>query len=236
MAKALQSLGTVHIIAPDRQQSAVGHAITLSTPLRVTKVHLDSELYGLAISGTPADCVKLGVSTLLDVKPDLVVSGINHGSNTAINILYSGTVSAASEGMLMGVRSMAVSLNSFDHTVDMNPAAEYAAMIAGQYVHSPLPLTTILNINVPPLPREEILGVRVTEQGQGAWNDHYDKRTDPYGRDYYWLAGDYEPSITNINTDDRALKEHYVSVTPIRFTLTDHEHLSALSSLQNIRI
>jgi 5'-nucleotidase len=236
LAKALCSLGTVHIIAPDRQQSAVGHAITLSTPLRVTHVHLDETLHGLSVNGTPADCVKLGISTLLDTKPDLVVSGINHGSNTAINIMYSGTVSAASEGMLMGVRSMAVSLNSFDHSADMTIAADYACRIAKQYSTMNLPLTTVLNVNVPPLPKEHIHGIRITEQGYGAWDDRYEKRTDPYGRDYYWLAGDYIPIIDERNTDDRAMKEGYVSVTPIHFSLTNYNHLTDLSSLGSMTL
>lgn len=231
LAMELRRIGTVHVVAPDRQQSAVGHALTVSSPLRATPFNREGELFGYAVTGTPADCVKLGISTLLDVRPDLVVSGINHGANTSINILYSGTVSAATEAMMMGVPAMAVSLTSFDPDVDCVPAARYATLIAGRMKDVALPPGTLLNVNVPAIPGEHIRGIRVTRQGTGMWRDTYQCRKDPMGRDYYWLAGVYHPTEGETDTDDAALRDGYVAVTPIHYQLTDHTMLEPLRAL-----
>jgi 5'-nucleotidase len=228
LARALRALGKVSVVAPDRQQSAVGHALTVSSPLRATKVRRDGEDFGYAINGTPADCVKIALCSLLSEKPDLLVSGINHGSNTANSILYSGTVSAATEGMMMGLPSIAVSLASLDYQTDCAPAAEYAAMIAAQYARLAVPTDTILNVNVPALPKERIRGVRATRQGASAWEDAYERRLDPMGREYFWLSGTYNSSDESLETDEGAIKAGYVSVTPIRYQLTNDETLARL--------
>lgn len=228
----LRRLGTVHVVAPDRQQSAVGHALTVSSPLRATPFAREGELFGYAVTGTPADCVKLGISTLLEQPPDLLVSGINHGANTAVNIVYSGTVSAATEGMMMGIPSIAVSVNSFSYDVDCKPAARYAATIA-QHIHAiGLPAGTLINVNVPAIPDEHIKGIKITRQGTGNWHDTYERRQDPLGHDYYWLTGTYRPTQGETDTDDAAMRNGYVSVTPIQFKLTNDAFLGSLTGLE----
>lgn len=233
LVQELRQIGTVYVVAPDRQQSAVGHAVTVSSPLRATPFHREGEIFGYAVTGTPADCVKLGISTLLDRRPDLLVSGINHGANTSINILYSGTVSAATEGMMMGIPSMAVSLTSFDYEADCRPAARYAAEVVRRMQWSALPAGTLLNMNVPAIPAAEIKGIRVTQQGSGGWHDRYERRKDPMGRDYFWLAGTYVPTDGETDTDDAVLRQGYVSLTPIRYRLTDHEVLESVRAFVN---
>lgn len=222
LADALRPLGEVVIVAPDRQQSAVGHALTVSEPLRVVPVHAHGHQLGYAVNGTPADCVKLAVTTLLPWRPDVVASGINHGRNTAVNILYSGTVSAATEATLLGISSIAFSVDSFSPT---DAELESAAVVARSLVeHLPtlhLPPGTLLNVNIPALPLERIRGVRVTRQGSSLWRDWYERRRDPWGREYFWLAGEYVLADGDPDADDIALAHGYISITPIRYALTD---------------
>ncbi len=231
LVRELRALGEVTVVAPDRQQSAVGHALTVSSPLRITPFHRDGSMFGFAVNGTPADCVKLALTTLLDFKPDLIVSGINHGANTAVNVVYSGTVSAATEGMIMGCRAMAVSLTTFDPAADCRAAASFAARIARRIPSMDLPGDTMLNVNVPDLPRERILGVKVVPLSTGYWDDRYDKRQDPMGRDYYWLHGVYHSPGDDQESDDAALQQGYVSITPIKFQLTNREWVARLKPL-----
>ncbi len=229
LAKSLYTLGTVVVVAPDRQQSAVGHALTVNAPLRVTPFHRDGVLFGYAVNGTPADCVKLAVNKLLPTPPDLVVSGINHGANTAANILYSGTVSAATEGMLLGIRSMAVSVDTLDEDFDCSAAAYYALQIAQFLLQIELPKGTFLNVNVPALPLETIKGIRFTRQGSAYWRDTYVEMQDPQGHPVYWIKGEYIiPEDEAPDADDIALREGYVSITPIRYQLTDETFLQHL--------
>lgn len=233
---ALRTIGEVQVVAPDRQQSAVGHALTVSEPLRATKVRREGEVFGYAINGTPADCVKLALCELVEQLPDLLVSGINHGSNTSRNILYSGTVSAATEGMMMGVPSMAVSLDSLDHRTNAGVAAEYAALIASRFHSFAIPTDTILSVNVPALSKEHIKGIRVTQQGTAGWEDAYERRKDPMGREYFWLSGKYISADSSLETDEGAMKAGYVSVTPVRYRLTNEEMLKPLESLHTFRL
>jgi 5'-nucleotidase len=233
---ALRTIGEVQVVAPDRQQSAVGHALTVSEPLRATKVRRDGEVFGYAINGTPADCVKLALCELVETPPDLLVSGINHGANTSRNILYSGTVSAATEGMMMGVPAMAVSLDSLNHRTNADAAAEYAALIASRFHSFAIPADTILNVNVPALSKEQIKGIRVTQQGIAGWEDAYERRKDPMGREYFWLSGKYISADNGLETDEGAMKAGYVSVTPVRYRLTNEEMLKPLESLHLLHI
>ncbi|MCX7930698.1 MAG: 5'/3'-nucleotidase SurE [Chlorobi bacterium] len=228
LATALRSLGTVTVVAPDRQQSAVGHALTVSEPLRVTRFWRDNQFFGYAVSGTPADCIKLAVARLLDRKPDIVVSGINHGYNTGINVLYSGTVSAATEAILLGIPAIAISLGSFDEEVDCSVAARTAAYLVEQYHNLELPPSTLLNVNVPALPEDQVKGIRITRQGQGYWNDTYHERLDPMGRPYYWLAGTYNHLDDDPNSDDVAVDRGYIAITPIHYQLTDEKAIELL--------
>ncbi|MCS7000082.1 MAG: 5'/3'-nucleotidase SurE [Bacteroidota bacterium] len=228
LVEALRPLGSVTVVAPDRQQSAVGHALTVSEPLRVVRFWRDEQFFGYAVSGTPADCVKLAVARLLPTKPDIVVSGINHGYNTGINVLYSGTVSAATEAMLLGIPAVAISLGTFDENADCSVAARTAAYIVERYHEFELPPTTLLNVNVPPLPEHQIKGVRITRQGQGVWNDEYEERLDPMGRPYYWLRGTYNHLDSDPNADDVAVEQGYIAITPIHYDLTDRAAIERL--------
>ena len=216
----MKKIATVTVVAPDRQQSAVGHAITMNYPLRAIPFRKNGEFFGFAVDGTPADAVKLGVRFLMKRKPDLVMSGINHGSNTAINILYSGTVSAATEGTVLGIPSIAVSLTTHDQA-DFSYAARFAARLAGRVMAEGLPQGTLLNVNVPAVPEDKISGVRVTRQGNSSWEDTFDVRRDPAGREYFWLTGSMAIRDTDPETDQIAVRENFISVTPIHYELTD---------------
>ncbi len=228
LVQALKTVGTVHVVAPDRQQSAVGHALTVSTPLRMTPFHRDNLFFGTAVDGTPADCVKLALNRVVNEKIDLVVSGINFGYNTAINVLYSGTVSAATEGMLLGIPSMAISLGSFSWEADCRVAAETARYLASRYFDLGIPAGTILNVNIPSIPETEIKGMKVTQQGHGEWIDKYEKRFDPMGKEYYWIKGEYRNLDGNPHSDDVAVEQGFIAITPIAFRLTDHSTMQVL--------
>jgi len=222
LVKSLREIADVTVVAPHQEQSAVGHAITMQTPLRVFEYHKDGKFFGYAIDGTPADCVKIGIRNLMTEPPDLMVSGINHGSNTAINIIYSGTVSAAREAAIMDVPSIAISVTS--HSVmDFSFAAKVAKMLSLEVNKRGLPKGTMLNVNVPNLPEEQIAGILVTKQGKSKWDDIYEKRVDPYGRNYYWLTGNLVEVDHSLEYDQAAIRNNYVSVTPIHFDLTDYK-------------
>lgn len=228
LVRAMQTIGSVTVVAPDRQQSAVGHALTVASPLRANEYYRDGALFGWAVEGTPADCVKLAISTLLPERPDIVVSGINHGSNASVSAIYSGTVSAATEGTMMGIPSMAVSLSTLDPTANMDLAAQVAVSVAQQLLEIDLPLGTLLNVNVPNIPAEDFKGIRVTRQGHSQWRDYYEVRTDPHGRPYYWLAGTLVPVTELEDADDLVVKQGWAAVTPIHYELTNVHYLETL--------
>jgi 5'-nucleotidase len=198
-------------------------------PLRVVPFYKDGALFGYAVKGTPADAVKLGVKCLLKEKPDLLISGINHGSNTAINIIYSGTVSAATEGTILGIPSIAMSLTTYEEC-DFGVAARFARMLAEQVFERGLPPGTLLNVNVPAVPEHEIKGVKLTRQGGSSWDDTFDVRKDPAGREYYWLTGKMHVTDTDPDTDQVAIRDRYISVTPIHYALTDSIQLEQMKS------
>jgi 5'-nucleotidase len=229
---ALRQIGNVIVIAPLGEQSAVGHALTVSLPLRVTEFHKNGEFFGFAVSGTPADCVKLALRTFLGEKglprPDIVVSGINHGRNTAVNIIYSGTVSAATEATVLDVPAIAVSLTSYDPEADFSAAAEFMKRFTPHVATMGLPRGTLLNVNVPPLPFHELKGTLYTRQGASYWEDDFEKRMDPQERPYYWLKGKYILEDTDDDIDDIAIRQDKISVTPIHYDLTNHAFLEEL--------
>ncbi len=229
LVKEMKKIGEVTVVAPHKQQSAVGHAITMSYPLRVTKYNKDGKFFGYAVEGTPADCVKLAVRSLLPEPPDIVVSGINHGSNTAINVIYSGTVSAATEGTVLGIPSIAFSLTSYKVT-DFSYAAKLARKLVNLVVKKGLPKSTLLNVNIPAVPENKIKGVKVTRQGKTNWNDTYDTRLDPNNNAYYWLTGALEILDYSEDTDQIAIMNNYVSITPIHYDLTDYPALKTIES------
>lgn len=220
LAMEIRKIANITVIAPDKQQSAVGHAITMNYPLRVVPFRKGNDLFGYAVEGTPADAVKLGVRSLLKSPPDMVISGVNHGSNTAINIIYSGTVSAATEGTILGIPSIAVSLTTYGEA-DFSYAAKFAARLALLVAEQGLPEGTLLNVNVPAVPESEIRGVRITSQGESKWDDTFDVRRDPANREYYWLTGRMNVTDTSEDVDEIAIRKNYVSVTPIHYELTD---------------
>ncbi|MCB2204842.1 5'/3'-nucleotidase SurE [bacterium] len=221
LAMALRAIADIVVVAPATQQSAVGHAITVQTPLRARPIQRGRHFSGWAVEGTPADSVKLGVSTLLKRKPDLVVSGINHGMNTSVNVIYSGTVSAATEGAVLGIPAIAFSLASHSLKADMRAAATFARKMSAEVLKNGLPKGTLLNVNVPAVPPDEIQGVALTKQGRSWWDDGFEARRDPVGRDYYWLVGEYVWDETP-DVDDAALRKNMISVTPLHYSLTDH--------------
>jgi 5'-nucleotidase len=222
LVKGLKEIAEVTVVAPLTEQSAVGHAITMKYPLRVTEYFKNGDFFGYAVDGTPADCMKMGIRNIMKTPPDLVISGINHGSNTAINIIYSGTVSAAREAAIMDVPAIAMSITnhkvqSFDYAVDI------AKMIAQKVHIFGLEQGTMLNINIPDLPGEKIKGIKITKQGKSKWDDIYEQRTDPYGNSYYWLTGDLKITDSSIELDQFAVQNNYVSISPIHFDLTDYK-------------
>jgi len=221
LADALKQIADVTVVAPLKEQSGVGHGITMQIPLRVIKHNDNGSFFGYAVNGTPADCVKMGVRNIMSDAPDLVVSGINKGSNTAINIIYSGTVSAAREAAIMGIPAMAISVTSHEAS-DYCYAGKVARMLALKMTGGSLPPGTLLNVNVPNLPENQIKGIRLTTQGKSKWDDIYEKRIDPNGVSYYWLTGSLMDIDTEFDSDQGAVKNGFVSVSPIHFDLTDY--------------
>ncbi len=216
---AIRDLGEVHVVAPHAEQSAVGHAITLSNPIKCKPVERDGHFFGHAVGGTPADCVKLAVYGLLPKRPDLVVSGINLGPNAGISVIYSGTVSAATEGTIIGIPSMAISLATFTHPIWDTPA-RVARDLVPKLAKRGLPPETLLNVNVPNIPFDQLKGYRVTRMGRSRFVEVFHRRTDPRNNVYYWMDGDMELLGDGEGTDIKALEDGYVSLTPIWFDLT----------------
>lgn len=226
---AMSELGDVTVVAPNREQSAVGHAITISDPLRVDEIKRSNGFKGFSVDGTPSDCVKIATQALLTDKPDIIVSGINHGSNTGMNIIYSGTVSAATEGTMLNIPSVAISLNSFDES-DFDGAKAAAKAVVAHVLEKGLPEKTLLNVNVPAIPEDEIKGFKITQQGNAAFKDRFEKREDPRGKVYYWMTGHMIDPDTETHMDHYAVLDGYISITPIHYRLTNHEFLDELSS------
>jgi len=227
----LSDIADCLVVAPEREQSAVGHAITLTRPLMVRQVRENDTFSGFAVTGTPADCVKIGIKELSAVPVDLVVSGINLGPNVGIDVIYSGTVSAATEAAILGVPSMAVSLDTRKHDADFSFAARFAGKIAEFVINNRGMLAGIpLNINVPALPEAEINGVAVTKQGRAQLVEIFEKREDPRRNTYYWLAGEtFIPDRSEtMDSDTHALKNGMVTITPIHYDLTRYDVLPAL--------
>ncbi len=230
LKKTMATLGSVTVVAPDVQKSGVGHSITFSHPLRVRDVYTNGDFIGYGIDGSPADCVKLAVREILKERSQLLVSGINIGANVGINVLYSGTVAAAIEGALLGIPSVAVSLEMSESSPDVKGAAETAKNVIALIMKKKLPRGTLLNVNIPNISNDKIKGVKITKQFSGDFEEHYEKRTDPRGIAYYWLAGTGWPKVDVIGTDMHALKDGYISITPLRYDLTDNSFLTEVES------
>lgn len=229
LAKAMTRLGKVFVVAPDREQSAIGHAITMHQPLRCKKIKLqDLDIEAWRVSGTPADCIKIGVETLLQEKPQLIVSGINKGENLGTDIIYSGTVSAAIEGSIFNIPSIAVSYEG-DNDDEFAAASEAAASVIEQILgfgeqH------LLLNINIPRVKLlEEIKGVKVAKLGVKKYKNNFEERKDPRGKSYYWLAGELIEDEIGEDTDIYAVRNGYISLTPLNIDLTGYDDIKRLT-------
>ncbi len=233
LAAALDGIGTIAVVAPFAEQSAVGHAITVRDPMRVHPWVFDGPsgpVWARAVTGTPADCGKIAAQRLLPRPPDLVVSGINHGPNTAVNVMYSGTVSAATEGTILGVPSIAVSHDAWSPT-DFEAAGHVARVLAERVLEHGLPDGVLLNVNVPDVPLGELAGLRTTRQARARWEEEFEERRDPTDRPYYWLGGRFIDLDEGSDTDLAAIRDGFVSVTPLQLDLTAHAHLDRVRAL-----
>lgn len=232
LAEVMSTIGEVVIVAPDSPQSGMGHAITIGKPLRLDKVSLHGPLTAYQCSGTPVDCVKLAVNKVLKRKPDLLVSGINHGSNSSINVIYSGTMSAAMEGAIEGIPSIGFSLLDYSLDADFHPAKHFIKIITHNILKIGLPENTLLNVNIPQLPVKKIKGIKVCRQANAKWQEEFDERLDPNKRKYYWLTGKFVNMDTGDDTDEWALKQGYVSVVPVQFDFTAHHAIPHLNKVK----
>lgn len=228
LISVMNELGDVVVVAPDSPQSGMGHAITITGILRCDPVKIDDGPQSeYSCSGTPVDCVKLAVNVVLDRKPDLVVSGINHGSNSSINVLYSGTMSAAMEGCLEGIPSIGFSLCDFAWDADFKPALPYTKKIAEKVLKEGLPQDVVLNVNIPKYTGAPYKGLKLSRQCRGNWEEEFDARKDPRGRNYFWLTGKFVNYDDGIGHDEEALANYYISVVPVKSDLTAHEFLKS---------
>ena len=218
----------VTVIAPDRERSAIGHAITLDRPLRVNKVQVNRGCTGYSVTGTPADCVKLGILEILKDPPHMVIAGINPGANVGININYSGTVAAAREAALSGIQAIAVSVQG-NPTKTYSQVAAFVVKLADAIFEKPLPFGTFLNVNIPDIPLSKAAGVRISRQGIELFNEYFEKRTDPRNRTYFWQGCDVQPVSDNPETDGCALRNNYISITPIKSDSTDYTIIETLT-------
>ncbi|PCJ63754.1 MAG: 5'/3'-nucleotidase SurE [Bacteroidetes bacterium] len=229
--EVMKTFGKVVVVAPDSPQSGMGHAITINEPLRLVKNNqFGPDVESYQCSGTPADCVKLAVDKVLHRKPDLLVSGINHGSNSSINVIYSGTMSAAMEGAIEGITAIGFSLLNFSWDADFSAAKVYMQKIVSTVLKNGLPINTLLSVNVPDKPEAEIKGIKICRQANAKWVEEFDHRQDPHGRDYYWLTGKFTNMDKGEDTDEWALANGYVSVVPVQFDLTAHHAIQTLNS------
>ncbi len=231
LCEVAKTFGNVVVVAPDKPQSGMGHAITINQMIRVNKTNYHSITEEYAISGTPVDCVKMAVNYLMPRKPDLIVSGVNHGSNASVNVIYSGTMSAAVEGAMEGIPSIGFSLLDYSIEADFEPSKFYLKKIIQKVLSTGLPEGVCLNVNIPKLPLDLLRGIKVCRQANGNWVETFEERQDPYGKPYYWLAGEFtnfEPDATD--TDLFALENGFVSVVPIQFDLTAHQNLKTVQS------
>lgn len=228
LVELMKQIGEVIVVAPDSPQSGMGHAITLDVPIRIEKVDVFEGVTAYQCSGTPADCVKLAIDKLVPRKPDLMVSGINHGSNSSINVIYSGTMSAAVEAAIDGIQAIGFSLCDYSFDADFVPAKPYISKIASNLLQNPLPYGTLLNVNIPKT--ADIKGVKVCRQADAKWEENFEERTDPFNRKYYWMVGNFLNMDKGEDTDQWALENNYISLVPVQFDLTDHRAIATLNN------
>jgi 5'-nucleotidase len=222
LVEAVKDLGKIVVVAPDKPQSGMGHAITIGQPLRLHSVHSFGDIEAYQCSGTPVDCVKLAVDKIIHRKPDLCLSGINHGANHSINVIYSGTMSAAVEAAIESIPSIGFSLLDYSVEADFSAARTYARIIVEQMLRHPLDKHCVLNVNIPSLPSALIKGIKVCKQAYAKYEEEFLERKDPSGKKYYWLTGKFVNFDKGRDTDVWALQHNYVSVVPVQFDMTHY--------------
>ena len=226
---AMNEIGDVVVVAPDTPQSGMGHAITINNTLHVEPISIDNgNQIEYSCSGTPADCVKLAVNELLNKKPDLCVSGVNHGSNSSINVIYSGTMSAAVEAGIEGIPAVGFSLLDFSWNADFKHVKDPIQKIVRNVLKNGLPQGVVLNVNIPKKSKEKCKGIRVCRQARANWEEEFDKRVNPHGKEYYWLTGKFVNKDKGEDTDEWALAHNYISVVPVQFDMTAHHFINNL--------
>ena len=231
LISVMAEIGDVLVVAPDSPQSAMGHAITINNTLHLNKISEENaQITEYSCSGTPVDCVKMAVNEILKRKPDLCVSGINHGSNSSINVIYSGTMSAAVEAGIEGIPAIGFSLLDYNWNADFEQIKPFIKKIALQVLQNGLTEGTVLNVNFPKLKTEEIKGIKICRQSKAIWEEKFDKRITPTGREYYWLSGEFVNLDKGEDTDEWALAHNYISVVPVQFDLTAHHTMAQLNT------
>ena len=231
LISVMSELGEVIVVAPDSPQSAMGHAITTNSTLYLNKIsNVNDPIQEYSCSGTPVDCVKLAVNEILKRKPDLCVSGINHGSNSSINVIYSGTMSAAVEAGIEGIPAIGFSLMDFNWNANFEPIKNFVRKIALEVLKNGLPDGVVLNVNFPKLEEKEIKGIKICRQAKAQWVEKFDKRKTPFGKEYYWLSGEFVNQDKGEDTDEWALENGYISVVPVQFDLTAHHTIQQLNT------
>lgn len=223
LVDAVKSLGRVVVVAPDRAQSGMGHAITIGVPLRMDKINLfGKDIESYQCSGTPVDCVKLACDKILHRKPDICLSGINHGSNSSINILYSGTMSAAMEASIEGITAMGLSYLDYDFEADFTLSKKIAYQLTKKALEDKLLPGSLFNVNIPVVKDGHLKGIRICRQAKGKWEEEFDERRDPHNKKYFWLTGKFKNMDEENDTDVWALENSYVSIVPVQFDLTNY--------------
>ena len=230
LISVVKNIGDVIVVAPDSPQSGMGHAITINSTLHSSRITpKNSEIIEYSCSGTPADCVKLAINELMPRKPDLCVSGINHGSNSSINVIYSGTMSAAIEAGIEGVPAIGFSLLDYSWNADFSQSKDFIRKITLSALNNGIPKGVVLNVNIPAVKKSDIKGVKICRQAKAYWVEEFDKRKNPLGQEYYWLTGKFVNKDQGEDTDEWALKKNYISIVPVEFDLTAHHAIQGLN-------
>lgn len=235
LIKVAQEFGNVVVVAPEKSQSGMSHSVSLGKPLFLKQIETGNAHLSYVCSGTPVDCVKIAIHKVLNKKPDLIISGINHGSNSSVSAIYSGTIGAAREGSLNGVPSIGLSLLDHSEEADFEASVHYAKILIQKALENGMPERTCLNVNIPKLPLNEIAGIKICRQTKGKWIEEFDHRVTPHKTDYYWLSGEfanYEPDAED--TDEWALRNNYISVVPIE--VVDYTDYDILNQIKNWKI
>lgn len=231
LVEFMNEIGEVVVVAPNSPQSGKGHAITINSTLTFEEISLEGPQKDYSLSGTPVDCVKFALDKILTRRPDIVVSGINHGANSSINVIYSGTMSAAVEAGVEGLPSIGFSLLDFSWDADFTQAKTFIQKIVRNVLEKPLPKGIVLNVNIPKLAENEIKGIKICRQANAKWEENFDERTNPHGKKYYWLTGYFNNMDEGDDADENALSEGYISIVPVKFDLTAYEHIEALKEI-----